>query len=133
MAAEQQLAAVVARLQQMELERLADRTARQQAEQSLSQLQAQVAGMPTTTTMDAFATKIAEAVSKSKESDPLNSRAVVKLEKFRSDKCKWKDWHTVVVSHIRSSSAGMAGQMEVVEGTRHRGVQCHHGHRGRAG
>ena len=91
MTAEQQLAAVVARLQQMEVEQLADRTARQQAEQSLVQLQAQVAGMLTPATMDAFATKIAEAVSKSKESDPLNSRAFVKLEKFRSDKSKWKD------------------------------------------
>ncbi len=66
MAAEQ-LAAVVARLQQMEVERLADRAARQQAEQALAQLQAQVTGMPTTSTMAAFATKIAEAVSPSPE------------------------------------------------------------------
>ena len=85
-----------------------ERTARPNAEADLQSLRAQVTptSVPPAVGHNALADSVARAVfaaQSASRTEPLDSRAFSKLDKFRWERSRWHDWAAVLQSHISTA------------------------------
>ena len=115
------------------LQRLADRlagvenvlmqegTARLSAEADFQSLRAQVTptGVPPTVDHNALADSVARAVvaaQSASRTEPLDSRAFSKFDKFLSERTRWHGWAALQQSYMSNANADMHTEMTAVEG-----------------
>ena len=98
-----------------------ERTARLSAEADLQSLRAQVTqtSVPPAADQNGLADSVARAVvaaQSASRTEPLDSRAFSKMDKFRSGRPRWHDWAAVLQSFISNANADTHTQMTAVEG-----------------
>ena len=98
-----------------------ERTARLSAEADFQSLRAQVTpmGVPPTVDHNALADSVARAVvaaQSASRTEPLDSRAFSKFDKFLSERTRWHGWAALQQSYMSNANADMYTEMTAVEG-----------------